>query len=83
MGYMGYMGYMDYMDYVKKICALWQLRHTTFLQRYISFYTALSRYDEGFCCNIPVDGFVRFARSEKLTECWFLPSEHGVSSLFL
>ena len=48
-----------------------QLNHTTFLQRYISLYTELPWYDEGRYCNIPVH---RFARSVKLTVCWFLPS---------
>ena len=44
----------------------------TLLQRYTSYHIASPRYDEGYRCNILV---YRFARSEQLTVCWFLPSE--------
>ena len=43
-----------------------QLHHTTFLQHYISLYTALSGYDEGCCCIVPVH---RYASSVKITQC--------------
>ena len=56
-----------------------KLHHTTLLQRYISLYTALPRYDEGCCCYIHVH---RFFRSVKLTVCWFLQSERWVLWLF-